>query len=136
PVVMLKPIHLLVATAIGLLTSAAPASAALVSIISMQYSAAHPVPHLHYEGGTTAGDVEALKQVYESFVLCRTECMDGEGGATAVLTMNGPGGDYYEGLALADFLRANHIATVVERGMKCYSACAFAFMGGSGYGDL
>ncbi|MGV3650151.1 MAG: hypothetical protein ACO1OK_01900 [Devosia sp.] len=118
------------------LSGVGSASAALVSIVSMQYSAAHPVPHLHYEGGTSAGDVEALRQIYTTFVQCRTECMDGDGGATAVLTMNGPGGDYHEGLALADFLRANHVATVVERGMQCYSACAFAFMGGSGYAEL
>lgn len=132
---MFKPLHL-VAAVIGLCLMPAPASAALISIVSMQYSAAHPVPHLHYEGGTSGGDVEALTQMYETFVKCRVECMDGEGGATAVLTMNGPGGDYHEGLALADFLRANHIATVVERGMKCYSACAFAFMGGTGYAAL
>src|SRR5690606_3456756 len=55
------------------------------------------------------------------------------GGPTAVLTLNGPGGSYGTGLALADFLRANHIATVVERDAYCYSACAFAFLGGAAY---
>lgn len=133
---MLKGLSLVAAAGLGCLGLAGPASAALISIVSMQYSAAHPVPHLHYEGGTSAGDVEALRQVFSTFVPCGTECLDGNGGTTAVLTMNGLGGDYHAGLALADFLRANHIATVVERGMKCYSACAFAFMGGSGYADL
>ena len=51
----------------------------------------------------------------------------------AVLTMNGPGGSYHEGLRLADFLRANNIATVIEKGAECYSACAFSFLGGTGY---
>jgi hypothetical protein len=133
---MLKPFRALILGATTLFMAAGPASAALVSIVSMQYSAAHPVPHIHYEGGTSAGDVDALKQIYETFVQCRVECMDGEGGATAVLTMNGLGGDYHAGLALADYLRANNIATVIERGAKCYSACAFAFMGGTGYADL
>lgn len=112
---------------------ATPVAAAEISIVSMQYSAAHPVPHLHYEGDTDIGDVEALQSIYDTFVRCRTECLGENGGATAVLTMNGPGGNYGVGLMLADFLRANHIATVVERGMGCYSACAFAFLGGTGY---
>ena len=133
---MLKP-FLTSAVAMALAAfSVAPAAAATISIVSMQYSAAHPVPHLHYEGETVAGDVEALQAVYDQFVHCRTECLTEDGGATAVLTMNGPGGNYAVGLALADFLRANHIATVVERGMQCYSACAFAFLGGTGYSSF
>ena len=109
------------------------AQAAAISIVSMQYSAAHPVPHIHYEGETTPGDVEALQGLFDSFVKCRIACLGPDGGSTAVLTLSGPGGGYGVGLALADFLRANHIATVVERGAQCYSACAFAFLGGSGY---
>lgn len=116
-----------------LLGSPSIASAATISIVSMQYSAAHPVPHLHYEGETADGDLATLQGMYETFVKCRLSCIGPDGGATAVLTLNGPGGSYYEGLALADFLRANHIATVVERGSTCYSACAFAFLGGSGW---
>jgi len=109
------------------------ANAAVISIVSMQYSAAQPIPHIHYEGDTVTGDVETLRGIYESFVKCRIECLGPDGASTAVLTMSGPGGAYSEGLALADFLRQNHIATVVERGAVCYSACAFAFLGGSGY---
>lgn len=112
---------------------AVPATAATISIVSMQYSAAHPVPHIRYDGDTVDGDVATLESIYNTFVKCRLSCLGPDGGSTAVLTLNGPGGSYYEGLALADFLRANHIATVVERGAACYSACAFAFLGGSGY---
>jgi hypothetical protein len=112
---------------------ALPAQAALISIVSMHYSATHPVPHLHYEGDTVTGDLAVLEDMYETFVKCRTSCSGPDGMPTAVLTMNGPGGSYGEGLAIADFLRANHIATVVERGASCYSACAFAFLGGSAW---
>jgi hypothetical protein len=122
--------------AFAFFASASMAQAALISIVSMQYSAAQPVPHIHYEGDTTIGDVETLKAVYDSFVKCKIECLGPDGGSTAVLTMNGPGGSYGTGLDLADFLRANHIATVVERGAGCYSACAFAFLGGSGYSSM
>ncbi|MBK8083851.1 MAG: hypothetical protein IPK28_08455 [Devosia sp.] len=106
-----------------------PACAATISIVSMHYSAAHSVPHLHYDGPTVAGDVATLRDMYESFVKCRISCLGPDGGATAILTLRGEGGDYYEGLAIADFLRENHIATVVERGSFCYLACAFAFLG-------
>jgi hypothetical protein len=112
------------------------AQAATISIVSMQYSAAHPVPHIHYEGGTEASDLESLQQVYDTFVRCRLECIGQRGGSTAVLTLSGPGGNYHTGLLIAEFLRENHIATVAERGAVCLSACAFAFLGGSGYSPL
>lgn len=117
---------------IGLL-GAPGTQAAEISIISMQYSASHPVPHLHYEGETVAGDVAALEGLYNTFVNCRESCSGPDGAPTAILTMNGPGGNYGEGLALADFLREKHIATVIERGAYCYSACAFGFLGGSAW---
>lgn len=119
------------ALVMGVLATAA--QAASVTIVSMQYSAAQPVPHLHYDGPTEMGDVERLQAIYETFVKCGLECVGPNGGPTAVLTLNGPGGSYGTGLALADFLRANHIATVVERDAYCYSACAFAFLGGAAY---
>lgn len=115
------------------LSPVVPTAAAEISIISTQYSATHPVPHLHYEGETTSGDIAALEGLYNSFVNCRESCSGPDGMPTAVLTMNGPGGSYIEGLGLADFLREHHIATVVERGAYCYSACAFAFLGGSAW---
>ncbi len=121
------------ACALCCLLLALPVRAATISIVSMHYSTGHPVPHFHYEGGTVDGDVTTLRNMYEAFVKCRLGCIGPEGGATAVLTLNGIGGSYYEGLMLADFMRENHIATVVERGMRCYSACAFAFLGGSGW---
>src|SRR6218665_1877038 len=117
----------------ALLATILPAQAATISLVSMQYSAAQPVPHITYEGETRVGDLETLRSLYDGFVKCRFECLGPEGGSTAVVTLNGPGGSYGTGLDLADFFRANHITTVVERGAKCYSACAFAFLGGSGY---
>jgi hypothetical protein len=123
---------LLLAT--GFAMAAAPASqGATISIKSMQYSQSRPVPHIHYEGGTAAGDLDLLRSIFQNFVHCGIECATPEGRPTAVLTMFGEGGDYHEGLRLADFLRANNIATVVESGAYCYSACAFTFLGGTSY---
>lgn len=109
------------------------ASAATISIVSMHYSVSHPVPHIRYTGDTEFGDVDKLRNIFETFVKCRTECLSADGGATAILSMQGPGGSYDEGLALAAYLRDNAIATVIQRGDVCASACAFAFLGGSGY---
>ncbi|MHB1110582.1 MAG: hypothetical protein ACYCZU_09740 [Devosia sp.] len=130
---MFKTIRLLVLAFAALAGTVAAAHAATITVVSMRYSAAQPVPHIHYEGDTAVGDVEALQAVYDQFVKCRTACLGPDGASTAVLTLNGPGGSYGTGLDLADFLRLNHIATVVERGASCYSACAFAFLGGSGW---
>ena len=72
-------LRLLLASA-TVLAGVTVANAAQISIVSMQYSAAQPVPHIHYEGQTVAGDVAQLQQVYDSFVKCRLECIGGDGG--------------------------------------------------------
>ena len=126
----------LIAVAGTLALTPAVTLGATISIVSMQYSRAHPVPHFHYEGETTTGDVALMQSMFDNFVHCRNECATETGRANAVVTMNGPGGDYHEGLALADFFRANNIATVVENGAGCYSACAFSFLGGTGFSNF
>lgn len=126
-------LRVIAAAAAMVFATVGSAWAANVALVSMYYSAAHPVPHIHYSGETEAGDVERLLSIYDKFVHCRTECLGPDGGATAVLTLDGPGGDYLTGLIMAEVLRENQIATVVEGGMECHSACAFAFLGGTGY---
>lgn len=125
------------ALALAVALTTVPASlGATISIVSMQYSQAHPVPHFRYDGGTSQGDVATLAQMFANFAHCREECAVETGRSNAVVSLNGPGGDYHEGLALADFFRANNIATVIEKGDQCYSACAFAFLGGTGYSSF
>ena len=53
------------------------------------------------------------------------------------ICLNSPGGDYMEGLALFRYFAEVRIATVVQQGHRCASACAIAFMGGAEgkYGD-
>lgn len=114
-------------------TFATSSHAANITLQSMHYSTDHMVPHFLYDGPTETGDTEKLAALFRENVHCGIECSPPEGQPTAVLQMNGPGGDYQEGLKLAEFLRANSIATVVERGSFCASACAFSFLGGSGY---
>jgi hypothetical protein len=42
------------------------------------------------------------------------------------------GGDLYEGMRLGRFFKQNRIETVIEGGHDCASACALAFLGGTG----
>ncbi|UIJ85275.1 hypothetical protein LZK77_16285 [Rhizobium leguminosarum] len=52
------------------------------------------------------------------------------------LCLDSPGGDFLEGLAIAEWLAGRNIATVVGNGALCYSACAIAFMGGSDWEQI
>lgn len=109
------------------------ASAATISFISNHYSAERFVPHFHYEGPVLQGDADALAEMIDQIVECDVQSLPPEGGNCAVLTMHSPGGNYIEGLKLAQMMRDRAITTVIESWAECYSACAFAFLGGSGY---
>ncbi len=113
--------------------AALPVQAADIAFRADFYSAAHPVPQLHFEGPVVEGDAEQLRSLIDAKVSCIPDELPVEGGNCAILTLSSPGGNYLEGLMLAQLLRDNNIATLIEPGAECYSACAFAFLGGSGY---
>lgn len=52
------------------------------------------------------------------------------------LCLDSPGGDFLEGLAIAEWLTGRNITTVIPSGASCYSACAVAFMGGSEWEEI
>ena len=52
---------------------------------------------------------------------------------TAIVSLNSGGGSFTAGIELAETLRELSVATVVENGKECRSACALAFLGGSGF---
>ncbi|MEO9298954.1 hypothetical protein [Devosia alba] len=112
---------------------ASPAMAASVSFAALHYSADRFVPQFHFEGPVTEGDATALAALIDEFVECTPDLLDIAGSNCAVVTLSSPGGDYIEGLRLAALMRERAIATVVEANAECYSACAFAFLGGTGY---
>ncbi len=123
--------QLLAVLALGLF--ATPAWAADMWLVSNHFSAERFVPHLHYAGPVMQGDAEALASLFDEVLECDVSALPAEGGNCAVLTLSSPGGNYIEGLKLALLLRERAVATVVEAGSSCYSACAFAFLGGSGF---
>jgi hypothetical protein len=112
---------------------AAPAFAGTVTLQSTAFSAARPVPHFHYEGEVVPGDLERIALVMSQHVDCDPRILPDTGGNCAVFTLTSEGGNYVEGLEIARFFRAHAVATWVKTGSYCYSACAFAFLGGSGH---
>ena len=119
-----------------LVLALAPATSALgaeIWFVSNQYSVDRAVPHIHYSGPVLEGDAEALAALLDQTAACEVARLPVEGGNCALVTLQSPGGNYIEGLKLARLLRDRAIATAVEAGTECYSACAFAFLGGTGY---
>lgn len=47
------------------------------------------------------------------------------------LCLNSPGGDFLEGIAIAEYLRGIGVTTHVADGDSCLSACGLAFLGGT-----
>ncbi|MGJ8528756.1 hypothetical protein [Maritalea sp.] len=125
--------HRLILALCSLIISSAASIGAEIKLISMHYSADRFVPHIRYDGPVIAGDTESLVKLIEQYIECDADNLPAEGGNCGVISLNSPGGNYREGLMLANTLRKHSIASVVHAGDYCYSACAFAFLGGSGY---
>jgi len=73
-------------------------------------------------GAVEEGDVERLQSFLRQLTLKRH----------IAIYLASPGGNLYEGMRLGLFLHQNRIRTVVEGGYDCASACALAFLGGTG----
>ncbi|MGX1498795.1 hypothetical protein ACSSV1_003846 [Labrenzia sp. MBR-25] len=118
----------------ALLSCVGSASAAELTLVSFHYSDAAPVVHLRLEGEIRADDGERVQEAFAQLARCSgTACNNDFGGPRAVVSLASPGGSYSAGVKLADFFRDNTIATVVEAGDTCVSACAMAFLGGSSF---
>ncbi len=117
-----------------LLLCAQSASSAELTLVSFRYSDAAPVVHLRLEGEIRAEDGERVEEAFAQLARCSgAACNNDFGGPRAVVSLSSPGGSYSAGVKLADFFRNNTIATVVEAGDSCVSACAMAFLGGSSF---
>lgn len=111
------------------------ASGGELAVISMHHSADHFVPHLRFDGVIEPGDADDIADILKNISRCTTSC----DGASAVLSLDSPGGSYIEALEIADILRREHVATLIEADSKCASACLAAFTGGTrkiGDGDV
>lgn len=85
------------------------------------------MPHLRVEGRIEAGDADRLG------ALLREEKPNWniDMFKDIVVSFNSDGGDFYEGLAMADTISSLAVTTFVGPGDRCLSSCAIAFLGGS-----
>jgi hypothetical protein len=77
-------------------------------------------------GKIAEGDTKRLKLLTGSF--------DHDGRRSTlsgVVCLDSPGGNFFEGVALARYFYEYGIATVIEPSAKCFSVCAVAFMMGT-----
>ncbi len=85
------------------------------------------MPHLRVEGPIRPGDAEKIG------ALLRQEKPDWNVDMfkDVVVSFNSDGGDFYEGLAIADTISALAATTFIGPDDRCLSSCAIAFLGGS-----
>jgi len=85
------------------------------------------MPHLRVEGRIEAGDADKLG------AMLREEKPDWNVDMfkDIVVSFDSDGGDFYEGLAMADAISGLAATTFVGPGDRCLSSCAIAFLGGS-----
>lgn len=89
--------------------------------------AGSPVCQLKLEGTIEAGDSDKLSAALDA--LGSTGGFDSR---AVSLCLNSLGGNYDEALKLITvLLKQTNIATIVDRGAECYSACAFLFLAGN-----
>ena len=117
--------------AAALLLTGGTALAGDYAVLSMQYSADQFVPHIRFDGVITSSDADGLAALLDRTLGCDKTCT----GSSAVLTFNSVGGNFVEAQAIAELLRARHVATVIEVDQSCYGACVVAFTGGSALGS-
>lgn len=84
-------------------------------------------PHLRVEGPIEPGDADRLRDLLNAQKPDWTVDMFKE----VVVSFDSDGGDFYEGLAMADAVSDLAVSTVVGPGDRCLSSCAVAFLGGS-----
>jgi len=84
-------------------------------------------------GDITRGDMDRFQRVV-SEVCGKYEQPEVPLAITAAL--DSPGGDYLEGIRLGNLFWRNGYATLVRRDAECYSAAAFAFLGGAYLGTV
>jgi uncharacterized protein YecT (DUF1311 family) len=83
-------------------------------------------PHLRVEGWIEPGDNDRLTSLLREELPNWQFDMFNE----VVVSLNSPGGDFYEGLAMSDTIASFAVTTFVGPDDKCLSSCAIAFLGG------
>lgn len=80
------------------------------------------------QGEITRGDVERFRRLVSK--IC-DRFQEPEIPLAITAALDSPGGSYIEGIALGNLFWRNGYATLVRKDAECYSAAAFAFLGGA-----
>ncbi|MGQ0456533.1 MAG: hypothetical protein ACT4OU_05670 [Hyphomicrobium sp.] len=108
----------LFSAAVALLLAAPPSQAAEFKI------GASPACKLKLQGPIVAGDATRLE--------ASLAALPSDDGRALTFCLDSPGGDYDEGLRMIwMLLQRTNVATIVDRGAQCFSACAFLFLAGN-----
>lgn len=83
---------------------------------------------LSLTGAIAEGDDQRLEKVLAEHADYHHPIIDSK----ALLFLNSDGGDFLAGIDLAKAIKKHAVATYVTDGARCVSACAVAFLGGSG----
>lgn len=83
-------------------------------------------PHFRIEGQIEPGDSEKLSTLLRE----QLPNPNFDWSNNVVVSLNSDGGDFYEGLALADTIGGFGVMSFVGPGDRCLSSCAIAYMGG------
>jgi hypothetical protein len=88
-----------------------------------------PLCELSLEGKIEKGDTNRIKALLDSTPALKLK----KGNDSYHLCMNSDGGEYEEALRFIKYNTREYgrISTVIDRGARCYSACAFEFMFGN-----
>lgn len=131
--VMMKYIATLIPLLFLTLHPAHAAEFAVAKIIEVNdgQTAAHSRVHLTLIGDISPGDTTKLTSLLDGALKVK--------GADALssihLSLNSAGGSFAEGVALMHLFKDRAIETIVAPGNRCLSACALAFLGGTGIND-
>ena len=85
------------------------------------------MPHLRIEGRIEPGDADKLGEMLRK----EKPNWNVDMFKDIVVSFDSDGGDFYEGLAIADAISGLAVTTFVGPGDRCLSSCAIAFLGGS-----
>ena len=85
------------------------------------------VARFHLKGDITSADASNVKAALAKYRMSNQQ----DPSARIVIALNSPGGSYDAGLDLALLFRREGLATEVNEGETCFSACAIAFLGGA-----
>jgi hypothetical protein len=87
---------------------------------------------LSLTGAIAEGDDQRLEKILSEHADYREPIIDSK----ALLFLNSDGGDFLAGIDLAKAIKKHAVATYVTDQARCVSACAVAFLGGSGFHAL